>query len=248
MTILSLDLATFISIFAVILIGGTVKGALGIGLPAVAMSTLPFLIDPVLAVTILSVPILLTNAQQVLTVPGWRDIVKRFVPAAVTLVVTIFLVSLWLDDAPSRLIALVVGISLSLFAITALMNIRLPVSEALGWQVLTGLAAGITGGLSAVKSPVMIYCAALELPRKEFVAATGFLFFSGGVGMGVGLAVSSLLNPVTLPLSLIAVVVAMTGFQIGAWLGRRINAVLFRKLLLGVMLVLGLRMIVMNLI
>ena len=57
-------------VFGVMVVAGTVKGALGIGLPAVAMSVLPLFIDPAIAVALLTLPILLTNAQQVITGEG----------------------------------------------------------------------------------------------------------------------------------------------------------------------------------
>jgi len=241
------DPGTAFIVLAIILIGGTVKGALGIGLPAVAMSLLPIVIDPALAVTILSVPILVTNAQQVVTVRGWPAIAWRFRIAGLALFVSIFGVSLFLDDVSSQVVGFVVGISLSAFALAALFRLRLPLTEAGGWQVLTGVMAGITGGLSSVKAPVMIYCAALDLPRREFVVSVGFLFFVGGLGLVCGLSTTRLLTAETLPLSLIALAVAMLGFQAGTWIGRRVDAELFRRLLLGAMLLLGLRLIIVSL-
>lgn len=242
------DLPTMIAVVLVLLSAGIVKGALGIGLPAVAMSLLPIFVEPAFAVTILSLPIVITNGQQFLTVRGWPKIVRRFLVAAAFLFVTIFGVSLFLAEAPSRFVAVVVGLSLSIFAVTGLMNIRLRVGMGFWWQAIIGVLAGMTGGLSAVKSPVMIYCASLELPKDEFIAAAGFLFFTGGVGMLIGLSSTSMLNAQTLPISVGALVVAVAGFQIGAVLRKRIDAKLFRKLLLGVMLLLGLRIVIVNLI
>ncbi len=239
--------ALWVAVMAVILLGGTVKGALGIGLPAVSMSLLPLLIDPALAVTLLTVPIVVTNAQQFLTAPDRRGIARDFRVAAIALFATILAVSLRLDDAPDRLIAVVVGVSLSTFAITALMRVRFPVGMGAGWQAAAGILAGITGGLSAVKTPVMMYCVALDLPRDRLVGAMGFLFLVGGLGLAGGLVSGGLLDSVTLPLSALAVTMAMAGFQAGARLRRRINAALFRRLLLGAMLVLGLRLVAVNL-
>ena len=247
MTPILADPAIFAAVFAVILLGGTIKGAIGIGLPAFSMSILPLFIEPALAVTILTLPIIMTNALQVLTTPGWPKIARQFAVAGVSIIITISIVSLFLADIPSRIIGIVVGFSLIFFAISSLMNLRLPVTTAPKWQILAGVLGGITGGLSAVKAPIMIYCAALDLPRDTFVAAAGFLFLMGGLGMFIGLSSSKLLNASTLPASGIAVVVAIVGFQIGALLRKRINAVLFRRLLLGAMLILGVRQILVNL-
>lgn len=248
MTLSLADPGLWVTVFAILLLGGIVKGAIGIGLPALSMSLLPLVIEPALAVTLLTIPIIVTNLQQVVTVPGWGAIARRFLVAGISVFVTIAIVSLFLADVPGRMIGLVVGLSLTLFAVASLMNLQLPVSTAPGWQVLTGVLAGVTGGLSAVKTPIMIYCAALNLPRETFVVAAGFLFLMGGLGMLVGQTSADLMNMSTIVPSGIAVVVAIAGFQIGAYLRRGINAVLFRKLLLGAMLLLGLRQVWVNLI
>lgn len=248
MTLSLADPGLLAIVFGILLLGGIVKGAIGIGLPALSMSLLPLFIEPALAVTLLTIPIIVTNLQQVVTVPGWTAIAKRFAVAGGSVFVTIAFVSLFLADVPGRIIGLIVGLSLTLFALASLMNLRLPVTTAPKWQVLTGVLAGITGGLSAVKSPIMIYCAALNLPRDIFVVAAGFLFLMGGLGMLLGQASADLMNSTTIIPAIAAVVVAIIGFQIGATLRKKINAALFRKLLLGAMLLLGLRQIWVNLV
>lgn len=248
MTLTLADPVLLATVFVILLMGGIVKGALGIGLPALSMSLLPLVIEPALAVTLLTIPIIVTNLQQVVSMPGWSVIARKFVVAGLSVFVTIAIVSLFLADVPGRWIGLIVGLSLTLFAVASLMKLQLPVTTAPKWQVLTGVLAGITGGLSAVKTPIMIYCAALNLPRDTFVVAVGFLFLMGGLGMFVGQTSADLMNRDTIVPSALALVVAMVGFQIGAHIRRGINAALFRKLLLGAMLLLGLRQIWVNLV
>ena len=161
---------------------------------------------------------------------------------------TIFLVSQFLPKIPSPVVSGVIGVTLVLFAISAMVNIRLPVSKSLGWQIAVGLSSGLIGGLSAVKTPIMIYCTALNLSREEFIVSAGFLFFSGGVGLLLGLSLADVFNPSLLSVSIGAVIMAFAGFQIGALIRRRINATLFRKLLLWTMLILGLRMVLLSLV
>jgi uncharacterized membrane protein YfcA len=237
----------FFAVFAIILMGGIIKGAIGIGLPAFSMSILPLFIDPALAVTLLTIPIIVTNAQQFFGAKDWPAIARKFAIAGTSVFFTITFVSLFLADVPGRFIGLIVGVSLILFVVSSLMEMKLPVTMAPKWQVVAGCLAGITGGLSAVKTPIMIYCAALNLPRDTFVAAAGFLFLMGGLGMLVGQTSASIMNAQTLVPSLIALATAMIGFQIGAHLRKGINAALFRKLLLGAMFILGLRQVFVNL-
>ncbi len=234
------------AILVTFLVAGTVKGAFGIGFPAVAMSIFPLFIEPALGVALLALPIVITNAQQFISVRGWPRIIRRFLLAGGSLAVTIFLVSQFLDDVSSRWINVFVGMALIIFALSAMLRIRFPVSESPAWQLLVGVSSGLFGGVSAVKVPVMIYTVALELPRDAFIVVAGFLFFCGGAGLLTGLTSATLLNQVTLPLSIVAVAFALAGFRIGARIRERLNAEQFRTYLLWVMLLLGARLLVVN--
>lgn len=242
------ELSLFLTVACAVIVGGVVKGAFGIGFPAVAMSILPLFVPPALAVTILALPIVVTNIQQLTSYPDWRGVVRRFWVAGATGAVTILIVSQFLDDAPAPVLAICIGAALVIFALTGLFKLNLRASDSLPWQVGVGLGSGVIGGLTAIKAPTMIYTAALDLPRDMFVATAGFLFLSTGVGLLTGLFAGSMLDAVSLPLSVAAVVAAMLGFKIGEAIRHRLNPALFRKLLLWLMLLLGLRMIAVNLV
>ena len=242
------ELGLFLTIGLAVAVGGVVKGAFGIGFPAVVMSILPFFVEPALAVTILALPIVVTNLQQLLSYPAWREVVRRFRIAGLSGAITILIVSQFLDNAPTRFLALAIGFGLILFALTGLFKINLRAGEGPGWQLSVGIGSGVLGGLTAIKAPTMIYAAALDLPRDVFVAVAGFLFLTTGVGLLTGLLFGSMLDAVTLPLSVAAVVAALAGFKIGEIVRKHLNPALFRKLLLWLMLLLGLRMVLVNLI
>lgn len=235
-------------ILAIFLIAGTVKGSLGIGFPAVAMSMLPIVIEPALGVTLLAIPIFVTNAIQFLTVNGWPSIVRRFLVAGVSVAVTIFIVVQFVDDVPSRWINIAVGISLIIFSLASLLKLDLRFTEGTGWQTLVGVTSGLIGGLSAVKAPIMIYTVGLKLPREEFICAAGFLFFMGGVGLVLGTATGAMLNGPTAALSIACCIIALVGFRVGAVLRKRLSDQTFRLILLWVILALGVRLVLLNLI
>ena len=240
LTLAALILSTFI-------FSGVVKGAFGIGFPSVAMSILPFFIEPALAVTLLAVPIVFLNFQQMVSIKGWQSIARRFWPTALAVAVTALLVSQLLDDVPSQFISICVGIALIIFALTGLFRLDLPVNDGLGWQLGIGIGAGIIGGLTAIKAPILIYSVAMRLPRDTFVAMTGFLLFSGGAGLLVGVSVGSMFNSFLLPVSAAAVVISVVGFKIGEAVRSRLRPELFRKLLLWLLLILGIRIVLVSL-
>ena len=58
---------SFLSIAFIMLglvLSGSVKGIFGIGFPVVAMAILPLFITPVTAITVIALPIVVTNIQQ----------------------------------------------------------------------------------------------------------------------------------------------------------------------------------------
>jgi uncharacterized membrane protein YfcA len=238
--------AIIIAIMAVFLVAGTIKGSLGIGFPAFAMSVFPIFIDPSLGVALLAIPILLTNFMQFVTVKGWPVIVRRFLPAGAVIIVTTFFTSQLAADVPNRWINVIVGLSLSLFALSALFKVNIPASESPRWQIGVGFISGVIGGISAVKAPVMVYSVALKLPREEFIAAAGFMFFTGGLGLVSGLATAHLVNGVTFTLSAAAVVLSLVGFRIGAWIRPKLSERAFRLALLWIILALGVRLVLVN--
>lgn len=236
-----------LGILAVFLLAGTVKGSLGIGFPAVAMSMLPIIIEPALGVALLAIPIFVTNAIQFLTVKGWPAIVRRFLVAGIATAVTIFIVVQFVDDVPSRWINIATGVSLVIFSLASLSNIRLPLSEGAGWQVLVGVTSGLLGGVSAVKAPIMIYTVGLKLPREIFICAAGFLFFCGGVGLVAGTTAGALMNGPTAALSIGCTIIALIGFRVGAMIRNRLSDKMFRLILLWMILALGARLVLVNL-
>jgi uncharacterized membrane protein YfcA len=204
--------------------------------------------SPALGVTLLAIPVFVTNGIQFLTVRGWRPIVRRFLVAGLSVTVTIFIVVQFVDDVPSRWINIAVGVSLIIFSLASLLKVELPLDEGAGWQALIGITSGLIGGVSAVKAPIMIYTVGLKLPREEFICVAGFLFFMGGVGLVAGTFSASLLNGVTAALSLVCCAVALLGFRVGAWVRQQLSDRMFRLILLWMILALGLRLIVTNLV
>ena len=241
-------LSIMLGILAVLLVAGTVKGSLGIGFPAVAMSIFPIFIEPALGVTLMAIPIFVTNAFQFLSVKGWPAVLRQYWIAGLSVAVTIFLVVQFVAEVPSRWINILVGVSLVIFALASLFKLEPKVSPHPVWQLVVGVTSGLMGGVSAVKAPIMIYTVALKLPREQFICLAGFLFFSGGLGLVGGTFNATLLNGTTFILSLAATAAALVGFRIGAVIRQRLSDKVFRLALLWIILALGLRLIIVNLI
>ena len=59
-----LSLTLLVAVFAVFFVSGIIKGFLGIGLPAAAMAFLTLVMEPTEAISLLTIPIIVTNFFQ----------------------------------------------------------------------------------------------------------------------------------------------------------------------------------------
>src|SRR6201986_2639094 len=78
-------------IAAAFLVAGFVKGALGLGLPTVAMGLLAVSMPPAQALAIVIVPAIVTNIWQTFVGPYLRDIIRRLWPLLIGTAAGIFL-------------------------------------------------------------------------------------------------------------------------------------------------------------
>lgn len=225
-------------------IAGTVKGALGIGLPTTAMALLTLVMEPTRAMAVLVLPIIATNVQQYLTTPHRRETAREYRYVALTLVVTIFITALLVNRAPDAFLVIAIGIVMCLFSIHGLSGLRLPMGGSPAWQAAVGVAAGVCGGLSAIWSPpVAMYLLSRNVSKDRFVSGCGFLFLVGSLPLGAGLFLAGVIDGDALALSLVSLVVVLAAFRVGAALRARLANETFRKLVLVAFMLLGLRLV-----
>lgn len=225
-------------------IAGAVKGVLGIGLPTTAMALLTLVMAPTEAISVLALPIILTNIQQFFSAPNPRQTAMTYRWVAVPLVVMIFLTALSITQFPESFLITAIGVVMCLFSVHALFGFSLPIGPGRGAQLSVGIAAGICGGLSAIWAPpVVMYLIARRVGKDEFVAATGFLFLVGSIPLAAGLVFSGVLDSDTLGLSLACAVVTVLSFRLGAKYRSSLGNETFRKVVLVAFLIMGARLI-----
>lgn len=240
----SLDPALVTIICAIFLFAGVVKGFLGIGLPAAAMGLLTLVIPPTEAISLLWLPILFTNIVQFGRAPERRSIATSYIWFAVPLAASIFLTSLFINDYPTALLTVAIGVAMVVFSMNLLFGLSLPVGPGRGWQVGVGIVSGVLGGLSSIWSPpVAMYLLATNTPKDRFIGATGFLFLSGCIPLGAGLVFTGLLTGPVVVKSLLGLVVVLTGFRVGEIMRDHISQDLFRRMVLFGFLLMGLRLV-----
>mgnify|MGYP000093573765 CR=1 FL=1 len=109
---------------------------------------------------------------------------------------------------------------------------------------ITGVGAGVMGGLTTVHGPpIMMYLMALGLKKDEFVGTIGFIWFCGSIPMVLLYVYKGVLGSSEAIWSTIALVPVFLGLFLGEKIRRRIDQRLFKGVLVGGLFVLGINLL-----
>ncbi|MGP1256186.1 MAG: sulfite exporter TauE/SafE family protein [Kiloniellales bacterium] len=239
--------ATFVAIaLGVLVLAGLVKGVIGIGLPLITIPALSFFVGVPQAIAIMSLPILVTNGYQAFASRELPRVARRFWPLLIPLLAGVVLGASLLVTLNERTLYTILGVTVIAFGLLNLSNpsFRLEARGELWLAPPVGFSAGLLGGLSNFFGPpLVIYLVALKLPRETFVAAVGFAFFVGAIplyGLLVGFGVYGWAEALA---SAIALLPVLLGVKLGERLRQRVPQDLFRLLVLGLLVVIGLNLL-----
>ncbi len=226
-----------------LLAGGIVKGALGVGLPLVAVPLLSLGMPPHMAIALLVVPVLASNFWQAVESGQFVPTLRRFGGLiAAQFGATVLTVRMTLNLSGAQLSAMLAGAVLVAVALMAWRpTLQISASRERVVGVSVGLLSGLLGGVSSLTGPVIItYLMALRLHRDEFVGSISIIYLSGALPLYGAMLLFGRLGPAELTGSLLALVPMAAGLLIGKALRQRLDENLFRRLLLAFLAVLAL--------
>lgn len=231
---------------AAFVLGGLVKGTLGVGLPLVVVPLLSLVAPSPTAIALVSVPVVASNIVQVWqAAPGSRQ-VKRFWPLIVCLVIaTALTVPMTLALSPRALNAML-AVAVLLAVVAMAFNPTLTIQP--GHEKLAsagvGLLSGLLGGVSSLTGPVVItYLSSLRLSREQFVGTISVIYLFGMLPLYLAMAAVGRLGVSELGLSLVACLPMFAGMAVGKRLRYRLSEAVFRKLLLGFLVVVAIALL-----
>jgi len=234
------------SLTVVFLIAGTVKGAVGLGLPTAALGMMTLFVDPRSAITILIFPIVLSNAWQMYRAGNIRQTLRRYLPMSFALIVFVWIsvnVSVFVKDwvllaALGASILLFVAVNVTKFAP------NIPARFDTTAQLVAGTVGGIMGGLTSVWAPPLaIYLTARQVPKAEFVRATGLIFFMGSIPLAGGYIKAGFMTSEMATLSGYVLIPTFLGFWIGEKLRARMSEEVFKNAILFIFFIMALNLL-----
>ena len=112
-------------------------------------------------------------------------------------------------------------------------------------QVPVGLVNGVlTGFTGSQVLPPMPYMLSLKMPSDRLVQAVNIAVITASAFLGVGLWATGIMSAPEFGLSLLAVIPALGGVQLGNWARQHIPATQVRSLVLAVLLLIALSLII----
>ncbi|MBV8191238.1 MAG: sulfite exporter TauE/SafE family protein [Alphaproteobacteria bacterium] len=232
-------------IAAAFVVAGIAKGAIGMGLPPIALAVMSFAVPLEDALALMVVPSMATNVWQAIWGRDFIKLMRRFWGMALTSVASLLFVALTFGHLGSPTALAWVGAILVVYAALALTAWRPRVSRAAErWaNPLIGLLSGAVAGVTGVAAvPFLPYMQSLDIDRHELVQALGIMFMLIIGALTLALVLQGAFDLGNTVGALAAIVPTFAG----VWLGQRarlaVSAETFRRIFLLGMFLVGLHM------
>ena len=226
-----MDFETLATVAGAFLLGGTIKGVTGMGLPTVAVAIMGAALGLREAIPILVVPSLLANVWQAAWPNRIGPLLRRFAVINAASCVGIWIGTMVLFRVDPRLLSALLGLVITAYALVNLfaLEIQATARQERTLAVPVGLFSGVlTGSTGSLLLPNIVYLQALHLGRDTFVQATGLTLLVGTVVWAAALYSEGAMNGSAWLLSTFAVVPTLIGLFAGQALRSRISEVRFR--------------------
>ncbi|EBA13465.1 sulfite exporter TauE/SafE family protein [Roseobacter sp. CCS2] len=236
--------AIFAFAFAVTLVGGFVKGAVGFAMPLIMISGMGIVIPPELVVAGIIIPIVISNGLQVARsgLGNAQIALKEHWRYVLVVCVMILVAAQFVRSIPGNLMFVVLGVPVVGLCFVQLIGWRPQIKPHLRrpFEWVAGWLAGVLGGLSGTWGPpTVLYLLALNTPRDRQMSVQGVIYGLGSVMLLLGHLQSGILNAQTWTFSAALVPPALIGMWLGFRLGDRFDQERFRRVTLWVLIIAG---------
>jgi hypothetical protein len=227
------------------IVAGVAKGAIGMGLPPIALALMSFAVSVEDALALMVIPTMATNIWQAIYGRDFLKLLRRFWTMAMASVAALMFVAVAFGHLGSQKAMAWVGVILVLYAALALAAWRPAVSRATErWaNPLIGLASGAVAGVTGVAAvPFLPYMQSLDIDRHGLVQALGIMYLFIIGALIAALAVQGAFDRA----NLLGAIAAIAPTFIGVWIGQKarhaVSPETFRRIFLLGMFVVGLHM------
>lgn len=239
LSISNIDSVILIQVVLIFLAGGMVKGLIGVGLPTVTLTLLSFVFDIKDSISIILIPVILTNLYQMLDGNSLKEIigeVKFFLIGSFLFIFPgFYFLTILKSDTILAILALLLIINSFMSLIKYEIKLKNYKSKAiqLGIGSLTGITTGVT---SIYTMPFIFLIQSLNYSKNKVIQLMGLSFFIFACMQLILFSSHGMLDFDKLSISLLACLPILAGVYFGTALRKKISETLF-KTLFNIMLV-----------
>ncbi len=236
----NIDYVTLIQVILIFLSGGIVKGLIGVGLPTVTLTLLSFVFDIKESISIILIPVILTNFYQMLDGKYLVNIIKEVKTFLFGSILFIFPGFYFLVILKSDVILFFLASLLILNSIFSLIKYEIKIKNYKShfFQFSIGSMTGLTTGVTSIYTmPFIFLIQSLNYSKDKLIQLMGLSFFIFACMQFILFTSYGMIDLEKLILSIIACIPILSGVYFGAILRKKISEELF-KMLFNIMLVL----------
>ena len=229
-----------------LLIAGVIKGTTGLGYASCALPFLVVVFGLKPAMSIIILPVLATNFSLAFATGHIRETVTRFRWLYLTMLPGIVVGIYLLERVDQSVSVGILGAVMIAYAVLALLRPRLcmPARLELSLQWPTGFLNGVVTGLTGAQvMPLLPYVMALQLDADRTVQVVNMAVLIASTLLAIGLIGNGVLTPPLFMASVVALIPALAGVELGNQIRNRIPVENFRRLSLATLLLLGVLML-----
>jgi len=226
----------------VVFFGCFTQSLTGFGVALVTMALLPSLIGLQVATPLVA---LIGIALEVLMLIRYRASIrfKSILALVVSSAIAIPVGVVYLRRLDELVALFILGLILVLFAVYALTGYRLPDLSHPAWAWLFGLVSGLLGGAyNTAGPPVIVYGNCRKWSPQEFKSNLSGFFIVGSLVVVITHWLNGNFTSNVWTTFLFSLPMLLAGFLLGQSMDRWLNPEIFRKIVLVLLVVLGLRL------
>ena len=230
-------------VFGVIFLAVFVQSLSGFGLALVSMALLPGIVGIQVAaplVALVGIPLEILLLLKYRSALNIHEVWPLIIASLFGIPLGIYV----LKRVDEQIVLTILGIVITGYALYSLLEIKLPKMNHPAWAYGSGFFAGLLGGAyNTAGPPVIIYGNCRGWLPAEFKGNLQSFFLVGTLFVAAAHALSGNLTEVVLIDFLWVVPAIGLGFVAGTWLDRYLNPAIFRKVVLVLLVLMGLRLI-----
>jgi uncharacterized membrane protein YfcA len=241
-SISNIDSIILIQVVLIFLAGGMVKGLIGVGLPTVTLTLLSFVFDIKDSISIILIPVILTNFYQMLDGNYLREIISDVKFFLIGSFLFIFPGFYFLTILKSDTILIILALLLIINSLLSLMKYEIKIKnyKSKKIQLIIGSMTGLTTGVTSIYTmPFIFLIQSLNYSKNKVIQLMGLSFFIFASMQLVLFSSYQMINFNKLLVSLLACFPILIGVYFGAVLRKRISESFFKTLFNMMLVIMG---------